>query len=99
MNATPDALPAPRKLWQRVLLMLLLMLAFQLSASVLFFAAVLQLIFVLATGQHNLRLAGFGRSLGRYLGQIAGFETFATEDLPFPFSDWPSAARPEHAAF
>jgi choline-glycine betaine transporter len=75
------------------------MLAFQLSASVLFFAALLQLVFVLATGQSNQRLAGFGRSLGRYLGQIAGFETFATEELPFPFSDWPSVTVADRAAY
>lgn len=38
----------------------------------------------------NARLVSFGRSLGRYLQQIAYFLTFASEDTPFPFSDWPS---------
>jgi hypothetical protein len=85
-----EALPAPRKLWQRVLLMLLLAIAFQLSGWLLFATAVAQLIFVLATGEPNARLLRFGRSLGWYLGQVARFETFATEALPFPFSDWPS---------
>ncbi len=96
MNSSHDAaLPAPRKLWQRVLLMLLLAIAFQLSGWLLFFAAVAQLIFVLVNGQTNKRLVRFGRSLGLYLGQIAHFETFATEALPFPFSDWPGDAMSE----
>ena len=38
----------------------------------------------------NLRLAAFGRSLGRFQSQIANFVSFASEDLPFPFTDWPS---------
>jgi len=38
----------------------------------------------------NERLVLFGRSLGRYLQQIAEFEIFATEEMPFPFNDWPS---------
>jgi hypothetical protein len=41
-------------------------------------------------GGSNERLRGVGRSIGRYLGQIAAFVSFATEDVPFPFSDWPS---------
>lgn len=83
-------MPAPRKLWVRLLLMVLLAAAFQLAASVLLFVAVLQGLLVLATDSPNARLQLFGRSLGRYLGQIAAFESFAAETLPFPFSEWPA---------
>jgi hypothetical protein len=93
MNAPFEAPLAPRKRWHRVLLMLLLAFAFQLGAWVLFLAAVIQLILLLVTGETNPRLSGFGRSLGRYLGQIADFETFGTEALPFPFADWPDRAE------
>lgn len=82
-------LPAPRKLWVRLLLMLLLAAAFQLAAWVLGFLAVAQLLLAVATGAPNPRLQHFGRSLGRYLTQIADFESFASEELPFPFSEWP----------
>ncbi|MBK5206084.1 MAG: DUF4389 domain-containing protein [Polaromonas sp.] len=78
--------PASRKLWVRLLLMLLLAAAFQLAASVLFFVAVLQLLLTLATDSPNARLRLFGRSLGCYLAQIADFESFSTEALPFPFN-------------
>jgi hypothetical protein len=78
-----------RKLWVRALLMLLMGAAFQLAAWVLVAVALLQLGFALFTDQPNPRLQGFGRSVGRYLGQVAGFVSFASENLPFPFSDWP----------
>ena len=70
--------------------MLLLAAAFQLAASVLLFIAVLQLVLAAATGAPNIRLQHLGRSLGRYLAQIADFESFGSEELPFPFSTWPS---------
>lgn len=84
------ALPPPRKLWLRFLLMLLLAAAFQLAASVLLFIAVLQLVLALATGAPNARLQLFGRGLAGYLAQISVFESFGTETLPFPFGDWPA---------
>jgi hypothetical protein len=81
----------PRNLGVRALLMLLLAMAFQLIAWVLVCVAILQLVLAVATDGSNDRLRAFGRSLGLYLRQIADFESFATEELPFPFSDWPSA--------
>jgi hypothetical protein len=79
----------PRKLWVRLLLMVLMAAAFQLAASVLFFVALLQLLLAVASDAPNARLRLFGRSLGRYLAQITDFECFGTEALPFPFSEWP----------
>ena len=45
---------------------------------------------MLLAGKPNDRLVSFGRSLGRYLQQIVEFLTFATEEMPFPFNDWPA---------
>lgn len=91
MTDTTMSTPAPRKLWVRALLMLLMMAAFHIAAWVLFFTALLQLVLAAVTDAPNPRLTGFGHSVGRYLGQIADFGSFTTEELPFPFSDWPSA--------
>ena len=82
---------APRNLGVRALLMLLMAVAFQLTAWVLACVALLQLVFPMAIGGANDRLRKFGASLGLYLAQIAAFESFASEDVPFPFSDWPEA--------
>jgi hypothetical protein len=80
----------PRKLWLRALLMLLMCVAFQLATWVLVAVALLQLVFAIFTDEPNPRLQAFGRSVGRYLAQIAAFVSFATEVTPFPFSDWPA---------
>jgi Domain of unknown function (DUF4389) len=79
----------PRKLWLRALKMLLMCIAFYLAAWVLVAVALLQLGFAIFTDAPNPRLQGFGRNVGRYLAQIAAFVSFASEALPFPFSDWP----------
>ncbi len=86
MTTTPK-----RSIWLRVLLMLLLALAYQLCGTLLFFIALIQFVFSLVNDRPNARLQNFGRSLGRYLQQLVNFLSFATEELPFPFSDWPSA--------
>jgi Domain of unknown function (DUF4389) len=72
-------------------MMVLLAFAFQLAASLLFVMAVVQLVLAAAAGAPNDRLQHLGRGLGDYLGQIARFESFASDDLPFPFSAWPES--------
>ena len=86
----PDSSDAvtQRSIWLRVLLMLLMAVAFQLAATVLCALAVLQFVLALVSVP-NARLRHFGSTLGRYLGQIASFVSFASEETPFPFNDWP----------
>jgi hypothetical protein len=79
-----------RNIWLRGLLMILMGLAYQLAGTVLFFTAILQFIFTLASNAPNPRLAAFGQSLGRFQSQIANFVSFASEVVPFPFTDWPA---------
>ena len=83
--------PEKRSLWVRVLLMILMALAFHLALTILGVLAMVQLVLAIVAGGPNERLSRFGSSLGQYLRQIAEFETFASEEAPFPFSDWPSA--------
>jgi hypothetical protein len=83
--------PEKRSLWLRGLLMLLMAMAFHLAATLLAALALVQFVLAILGGSPNERLQRLGRGLGRYLGQISDFETFATEEAPFPFSDWPSA--------
>ncbi|WP_136419577.1 DUF4389 domain-containing protein [Herbaspirillum sp. ST 5-3] len=79
-----------RNILVRGLFMLLLAFVYQLSGTVLFCVAVIQFLFAALNGAPNARLLAFGRNLSTYLRQIARFLTFSSEDLPFPFSDWPS---------
>lgn len=79
-----------RNIWLRGLMMVLMGLAYQLAGTVLLFTAILQFIFTLASDAPNPRLAAFGQSLGRFQSQIANFVSFASEVVPFPFTDWPA---------
>jgi hypothetical protein len=91
MNNTSDTRATPRNLWVRALLMILMGLAYQLAGSLLFFLGLIQFILALLNGAPNPRLMSFGSGLGRFQGQIANFISFASEEPPFPFSDWPAA--------
>ncbi len=87
-NATP--IPAPRSIWVRGAMMILMMLAYQLVSTLLLFVAMIQFVLMLVNDAPNVRLTAFGRGLGRYQSQVANFVSFGTEEAPFPFSDWPS---------
>ena len=96
MSEIPTPVPSlkssMRSIWLRLLLMLLLALAFQFASALLGLLALVQLALALL-GAPNARLCAFAQSLGQYLGQIAVFEGFATEALPFPFSEWPTSGH------
>ena len=91
MNEAPIVNLEKRNIWMRGLLMVLMGLAYQLASTVLFLTALVQFVFALVSDAPNQRLAAFGQSVGRFQGQVANFVSFSSEDLPFPFSDWPSA--------
>lgn len=79
-----------RNIWMRGFFMLLMALACHASVTVLFIIALIQFVIMLINDTPNKRLVSFGRSLARYLQQITNFMIFATEEIPFPFNDWPT---------
>lgn len=74
----------------RGLFMLLMAFFYQLAGTLLFFITIIQFVIALINGTPNARLVSFGRSLGSYIKQIVSYLTFASDDRPFPFSDWPA---------
>lgn len=73
----------------RGLFMLLMGMLYSLAGTVLLAVAIVQFIFLIAAEKPNPRLAAFGRSLGQYVREIVEFQTFVTDEKPFPFRDWP----------
>lgn len=73
----------------RGLFMLLMGMLYSLAGTVLLAVAVIQFVFLIAAEKPNTRLTAFGKSLAEYIRQIVEFQTFVTEEKPFPFSDWP----------
>lgn len=90
MNDISDASGNKRNIWMRGLFMLLMAFAFHVCATVLCVVTVVQFVIVLLNGTPNAPLVSFGRGMGSYLRQIVDFLTFATEAMPFPFSEWPA---------
>lgn len=76
-------------IWIRFLHLIAFGFAFFLSTTILLGATILQFLLRLFTGEPNVELQKFGRSLGKYFGQLVSFALFNSEDAPFPFSEWP----------
>lgn len=85
MNESSQTSGDKRNIWPRSLFMLLVL---HVCGTVLFVVAVIQFVIALVSGVHNERLVVLGRNLGSYFRQIVLFLTFATEEVPFPFSEW-----------
>ncbi len=90
MNDISTASGNKRNIWMRALFMLLMAFVLHVCGTVLFVVTVIQFVIVLLNDTPNIRLVSFGRSMGSYLRQIVNFLTFATEEIPFPFSEWPA---------
>ena len=90
MNENSAAPGSKRNIWIRGIFMLLMGLAFQVCGTVLCIVTLIQFMMTLLNDTPNIRLVSFGRSMGSYLRQIVNFLTFATEEMPFPFSEWPA---------
>ncbi len=90
MDEQPVLTTKEPNFWVRGLYMLLMALAFQVVSAILCIVAVTQFVFALLTDAPNARLTSFGSGLARYFQQLVEFLTFGTEELPFPFNDWPS---------
>ena len=90
MNENPNVPADRRNIWIRGLLMLLMAMILHVAGTVLFIIALVQFVITLASDTPNARLVSFGSGLARYFRQIVNFMTFATEEIPFPFSDWPT---------
>ena len=89
MNNIPTT-NGKRSIWLRAMLMILMAIAFHICGPLLALAAIIQFVLALLTNTPNAGLIAFARSLGLYLSQIADFVGFGTEEVPFPFNEWPS---------
>lgn len=80
-----------KSIWTRFLYMLLFVIFFGVTELVLTVVVIFQFL-VSFTGKSNNNLRVFGQSLAQYLYDVIRFLTYNTDDLPFPFADWPKAA-------
>lgn len=73
--------------WKRIFFMLVFSVIIGLVRILLWAVIFLQVVSTLLTGSCNRNILTFGKNLAVYLYHILLFMTFASEELPFPFSD------------
>lgn len=75
--------------WGRALFMILFGIIYSVAEVVLVAVVVIQFFFVLVTSEKNPRLLRFGKELSLFIYQVFLYQTYNTEEKPFPFADWP----------
>ena len=78
--------------WKRGLFMLVFALISGVTKLLVTLVAIFQFFTLLIKGQTNASVLPFGQNLSTYIYQITLFLTFKTDDMPFPFQDFPSDA-------
>jgi len=79
-----------RKTWMRGLFMLVFAVAFGIGQAIIMLVAVVQFLWLLFGGQTNQNLLKFGRSLSSWIADVTKYLTGVSEEMPFPWSEWPS---------
>ena len=82
-------------LWYRVGMTLFFLLLLGFFEFLVVLITLLQLAFIVITGEPNANLKKLGRGFGKYVCHMIQFLTFNTDNKPFPFTDWPSDSNPE----
>ncbi len=78
----------PENIWLRGLWMLLFAVLFALAETILWVVALVQFLWMVFTKEKNELLVEFGRDLGKWLQEVARFQSGATEVKPFPWKRW-----------
>lgn len=87
-----DILQNMKTVWKRVFFALLYLLIACLILDLLFVLLVLlQCCFLLITGKKNDNLSQFTAAVLRYYMQVLTYLSFRNDELPFPFSNFPSS--------
>lgn len=75
-------------IWMRGLWMLVLALLFALAETILAVVAVVQFLWMMFTKEKNELLMEFGNDLGKWLRDVARFQSAVTDEKPFPWNKW-----------
>jgi hypothetical protein len=76
----------------KILYLILFYLIYRITDLVLLVVMLMQIGLNIFSGEPSESVKLFGKSLGAYLQQISEFLSYASEEKPFPFSDWPEVS-------
>ena len=82
-----------KSIWKRILYMLLFLFAYGAAEFVMGIVVLIQLLITLVKGSTNNRLVVFGKQVALYIYDVMLFLTFNTDEMPFPFNEWPNENR------
>jgi hypothetical protein len=97
MNEKTKATLTNVETWKRGLFMVVFAIISGVAKLIVTLVAIFQFVTLLFKGQINAAMLPLGQNLSTYLYQITLFLTFKTDEMPFPFNDFPDAA-PESKA-
>ena len=80
-------------LWIRVVYMILFLMVFSISETIVILTTVVAFLFQLFGKPVPSGVLFLGRTFARFIEQVILFLTFNTEQRPFPFSPWPDDSR------
>jgi len=83
----PEPEVYPSGIWMRALHMIIFMVLFGVAETLLFFMAIFQFLWMLFTKKRNPSVAQFGDMVSEWLRDVGRFQSGATDDKPFPWSD------------
>lgn len=91
INAELKARLKDQNIWLHFLHLVLYGFAFGICSMILLGVVILHFLLRLLTGEPNIELQRFGKSLSVYFSEIVQFASFNTDKKPFPLSPWPSS--------
>ena len=80
-------------LWIRLVYMILFLMVFSISESIVILTTVVAFAFQLFGKPVPSGVLFIGRTFARFIEQVILFLTFNTEHRPFPFSPWPDDSQ------
>ena len=75
----------------KLVYLILFLIIFSVMDAVLIVIVILQAALTFFSDEPSDTLRNFGSSLSVYLKQIVAFLSYASEQKPYPFSDWPDS--------
>ncbi len=84
--------------WMRGFYVLLFLIIFGLAKTLLIAMVIFQFLSTLFVHRTNRRLVTFAGSLCAFIYEVASYLSYASDERPFPFKEWPKSANAKQEA-
>lgn len=89
MNEINAATKGDGNIWVRGLYMLLFVLFYSVAEFVLMVVVVVQFGYRVLNNENHPRILALGAAIALYIYLVLRFLSFNSDEMPYPFSDWP----------